>query len=230
MYDADFIFRECGFDWIPQWIDRELLFNASYDLATGEIKLYFLDAARSTIFKVSGTTITKQYDAVRFKAPPGRLSAFLGTDFDYSDLLLDTVEDDVYYILVQDTSATQYLKFFAALCRKFDVPEARLVEVVNRINKRPVKTLHECYGWKAVSLVKVPFTGGNCKLYARPFLTGNSYDLPRTAIEFLTRFHGCAETQLQERIRYLWVASELLSDRVVITTQHHALVHDGEPG
>jgi hypothetical protein len=50
--------------------------------------------------------------------------------------------------------------------------------------------------------------------------------LPRKAIEFLTRFHGCGEAQLQERIRYLWVASELLSDRVVITTQHHALVHE----
>jgi hypothetical protein len=229
MYDADFIFRECGFDWIPQWIDRELLFNASCDLATGEIKLYFLDAARSTIFKVSGRTITKQYDAVRFKAPPGRLSAFLGTAFDYSDLLLDTVEDDVYYVLVQDTSATQYLKFFGALCRKFDAAEGKLVEAVNRINKRQVKTLHECYNRKAVSLVKVPFVDGDCKVYARPFLTGNSYDLSRSALEFLTRFHGCSEDELQPRLRYLWVSAELRSDRVVIATQHHALVHEGEP-
>ena len=86
--------------------------------------------------------------------------------------------------------------------------------------------LQECYDCHAVSGVKVPFAGRNCKLYARPFLTANSYDLPRNAIEFLTRFHGCSEAQLQERIRYLWVASELLSDRVVITTQHHALVHE----
>jgi hypothetical protein len=82
MYDADFIFRECGFDWIPQWIDRELLVQRVLRPCHGEIKLYFLDAARSTIFKVSGRTITKQYDAVRFKAPPGRLSAFLGTAFE----------------------------------------------------------------------------------------------------------------------------------------------------
>jgi hypothetical protein len=226
MYDADFIFGECGFDWIPPWIDRNLLFNASYDLGTGEIKLYFLDAAKSTIFKVSGKTITKQYDALRFRAPPARLSEFLGAEFDYSDLLLDTVEDDVYYVLMEDTSQPQYLKFFRALCEKFDISEERLIAVVNKINERQVKTLHECYGRKAVSGVKVPFLGRNCKLYARPFLTGNSYELSRGALKFLTRFHGCSEAQLQPRIRYLWVASELLSDRVVVTTQHHALVHE----
>ena len=226
MYDAEFIFGECGFDWIPPWIDRELLFNASYDLATGEIKLYFLDAAKTTIFKVSGRTITKQYDAVHFRAPPARLSEYLGTEFDYSDLLLDTVEDDVYYVLVEDTSSPQYRKFFRALCEKFGVSEERLIEVVNKINKRQVKNLRECYGCRALSLVKVPFVDRNCKLYARPFLTGNSYELSRNALEFLTRFHGCSETQLPPRIRYLWVASELLSERVVITTQHHALVHE----
>ena len=226
MYDAAFVFGECGFDWIPQWIDRKLLFNASYDLGSGEIKLYFLDAARTTIFKVSGRTITKQYDAVRSSAPPGRLSEFLGAEFDYSDLLLDTVEGDVYYVLLEGTSRPQYFKFLRALCSKFGASEERLIEVVNRINKRQVTSLQECYDCHAVSGVKVPFAGRNCKLYARPFLTANSYDLPRNAIEFLTRFHGCSEAQLQERIRYLWVASELLSDRVVITTQHHALVHE----
>jgi hypothetical protein len=225
MYDAEFIFKECGFDWIPPSIDRNLLFNASYDLGTGEIKLYFLDATKSTILKVSGKTITKQYDAVCFKAPPARLSAFLGAEFNYSDLLLDTVEDDVYYILLEGTSAAQYLKFLRALCQKFDVPEQRLVEVVNRINKRQVKTLHECYGWKTVSGVKVPFSAGNCKLYARPFLTGNSYEFSPAALEFLIRFHACSEAELPQRIRHLWVSSELHSERVVITTQHHALVH-----
>ena len=136
------------------------------------------------------------------------------------------MEDDVYYVLLEGTSRAQYLRFLRALCRKFGTTEERLIEVVNRINKRQVSSLQECHGYRAVSGVKVPFLGRNCKLYARPFLTGNSYDLPRKAIEFLTRFHGCAETELQERIRYLWVASELLSDRVVITTQHHALVHE----
>lgn len=224
-YDSEFIFGECGFDWIPEWIDRRLLFNVSYDLGTGEIKLYFLDAARSTIFKVSGRTITKQYDAVRFNAPPVRLSEFLGAEFDYSDLLLDTVEDDVYYVLLEDTSAAQYLKFFHALSEKFGASEERLIEVINRINKRQVSNLRECHRRTAVSGVKVPFVGRNCKLYARPFLTGNSYELSPGAREFLTRFHGCSAEELPSRIRYLWVASELLSERVVITTQHHALVH-----
>jgi hypothetical protein len=224
-YDAKFIFEECGFDWIPPWIDRKLLFNASYDLATGEIKLYFLNAEKSTIFKVSGKTITKQYDAVRFDAPSARLSEFLGAAFDYSDLLLDTVEDDIYYVLMEDTSRPQYLKFLRALCAKFGVSEDRLIEVVNKINKHQVTSLRECYIRKAVSGVKVPFAGTNCKLYARPFLTGNSYELSRNALDFLTHFHGCSENELRPRIRYLWVASELLSDRVVITTQHHELVH-----
>lgn len=226
MYDAGYIFGECGFDWIPPWIDRGLLFNASYDLGSGEIKLYFLDAARSTIFKVSGKRITKQYDAVRFRAPTARLSEFLGVEFDYFDLLLDTVEDDAYYVLVENTSAPQYEEFFQALCTKFGVLESRLIEVVNRINRRQVASLHECRRRKAVSLVKVPFGNRTCKLYARPFLTGNSYDLSRDALMFLTRFHGCSESELQPRIRHLWVASELSSDRIVISTQQHKLVHD----
>ena len=225
-YNRDFIFRECGFDWLPPSIDRELLFNASYDLGTGEVKLYFLDSKRTTIFKVSGRNITRQYDAVSFRAPPARLSAFLEADFDYSDLLLDTVEEDVYYLLVENTSAKQYVKFFDALCRKFSCAEERLLQAVNRINLRRAKTIYECYAWKAISLVKVPFAGGECKVYARPFLTGNSYELSRPAIEFLTRFHGCAEAELPPRIRYLWVSSELGTDRIVITTQHHALVHN----
>ncbi|OGA16076.1 MAG: hypothetical protein A3I63_02710 [Betaproteobacteria bacterium RIFCSPLOWO2_02_FULL_66_14] len=226
MYDAEFIFGECGFDWIPPWIDRRLLFNASYELGTGEIKLYFLDAARSTIFKISGKSITKQYDALRFNAPPARLSAFLGAEFDYFDLLLDTVEDDAYYVLVENTSAAQYLKFFAAVCGKFGATESRLIEVASRINRRRVENLRECHRRKAVSLVKVPFVDPNCKLYARPFLTGNGYDLSHEALAFLTRFHGCGEAELQPRIRHLWVASELLSERVVISTQQHSLVHD----
>jgi len=53
--------------------------------------------------------------------------------------------------------------------------------------------------------------------------------LSRRALEFLTRFHGCSEAKLQPRLRYLWVSSELRSDRVVIATQQHALVHEGEP-
>jgi hypothetical protein len=78
---------------------------------------------------------------------------------------------------VQDTSATQYLKFFGALCREIRRCGGKLVEAVNRINKRQVKNPSRVLNRKAVSLVKVPFVDGDCKVYARPFLTGNSYDL-----------------------------------------------------
>src|SRR5688572_20047907 len=106
-YDLDFVFRECGFDWVPEDIDRNLLFNVSYDLKTREMKLYVLAPGRDFIYKIGANTITKQYDAVTHGADPARLSEFLGADLDYQDLLLDTVEDDVYYLFVEDSSAAQ---------------------------------------------------------------------------------------------------------------------------
>lgn len=224
-FNAEFIFRECGFDWVPHYIDRDLLFNVSYDLQTGEMKLYVLARSRDFIYKISANAISKQYDAVMHGADPSRLSEFLGTDFDFQDLLLDTVEDDVYYVFVEESSAPQCLRFFRALCEKFGVTEGALVSAITRINRRSIDSLDECCARKAVSLIKVPFTGAGCKVYSRPLLMGNGYDLSAEAVAFLTRLYDCRQEALAVHLRHLWVSSELTSERIVISTQHHDLVH-----
>lgn len=224
-YNQEFIFRECGFDWVPEYVDRNLLFNVSYDLQNDEVKLYVLARSRDFMYKISANAIVKQYDALMHGADPSRLSQFLGADFDYQDILLDTVEDGVYYLFVEDSTAAQYRKFFRTLCDKFGVTEGRLLSAVNRINRRHSDNLDECSARKAVSLVKVPLLDAGCKVYSRPFLTGNDYELSSKTITFLTRLYDCEEKSLRAHVRHLWVASELHSDRIVISTQHHELVH-----
>ena len=66
VYSKAFLFEECGFDWVPDDIDRALLFNLSYDLGSGEVKLYILDESRRFLHKVSRGGITWQHEAVEF--------------------------------------------------------------------------------------------------------------------------------------------------------------------
>ena len=224
-YNHDFIFGECGFDWLPDYIDRDLLFNVSCDLQSGEVKLYVLARSKDFIYKISRNSISKQYDAEAYGANPARLSEFLGARFDYDDLLLDTVEDDVYYMLIEDSSAPQYVRFLRALCVKFGVTEQRLVTTINKVNKRGIKNLEESCTYKAISLVKVPFLNIDCKIYSRPFLTGNGYELNENATAFLAKVYGCPKQDISAHLQHLWVAAELTSDRIVVSTQHHSLVH-----
>ena len=120
---------------------------------------------------------------------------------------------------------SDYISFINAVCRKYGIKKSRFIEVVNRINKRQIENIYESFLIKAVSGIKVPFLTNDCKIYSRPFKLGNSYVLGEKAVHFLTRLYNCDERNLEAHIRYLWVSSELFSDRVVLTTQYHELVH-----
>ena len=58
MYDVSFIFDECGFGELPAEIDRDRLYNVSYELGSGEIKLYVLDQSERFLYKISRSAIT----------------------------------------------------------------------------------------------------------------------------------------------------------------------------
>ncbi len=225
VHSKQFIFEECGFDWIPDYIDRDRLYNVSFNTCTGEIKLYLLDESGTFLYKVSTEGITKQTGAEDIGAERSRLSEFLDYDFNYHDILLDTVEGDTYYVYIEESSPLQYTKFLAAVCRKYGIEEQDLIQVVNGINATPVTDLRQCSLRKAVSLVKVPFSNRRCKLYSRPFNTGDGYPLNERTVKFLTRVHDCTERELRKFIRHLWVSSELFTDRIVVTTQYHQLHH-----
>ncbi|MBS3952355.1 MAG: hypothetical protein KGZ88_05345 [Methylomicrobium sp.] len=225
MYNNDFIFKECGFDWLPDYLIKDNLFNVSYDIDTEVIKLYILDETKSFLYKISQEGISKQYEALKFKADPSRLSAFLGVEFDDRTIQIDTVEDNVYYLYIEEAPHADYTGFLDTVCSKFGISKSRFLDTVNRINKRQITNMFECFKYRAVSGVKVPFESDNCKLYSRPFKLGNGYELNDKAKQFMTRLYGCDESDLESRLEYLWVSSELLTNRIVLTTQYHELVH-----
>ncbi|HEX8524819.1 MAG TPA: hypothetical protein VF669_21385 [Tepidisphaeraceae bacterium] len=220
-YNLDFVYKKCGFDWIPPQINRALLLNVSYDFGDRSIKLYVHDEARQFVYKIDQSrTITRQYrgDAAGAGADPRRLSEFLGDRFDDSDIPIDAVEGDVYYPLIENSSATAYIRFLDRLCLKFEVPKSQLVEVASRINRQPVANIFECCTRRAISMIKVPTRGGQPKLYSRPFLTGNGFDLPEHSQSFLCRLYDCQLSDLPNHLRFSWVFSEISTSRVGLAT------------
>jgi hypothetical protein len=228
MYDKDFIFKECGFDWLPPEVNRDLLFNVSYELGSGEVKLYILDEGRRFLHKVSRGGVTRQ--CVGTGADPAPLAKFLGTDFDFAQLVIDTVEGDVYYLYIEEASPPQYVKLLDCVCLRCRVPHDRFVQAVNRINRRPIDSFLQCCANRAVSGIKVPLTAGQPRIYSRPFLTGNGYDLPAPAAAFLARLYACPAADLASRLTHLWVSAELLTGRMVLTTQYDELIHGARRG
>lgn len=225
VYDLNFVRRECGVDGLPDFIDLNRLFNVSFEPANGTVKLYVLDETGSFLYKIGLSSITRQYDATTVEVNLELLQKHLGFYFNSNDIIIDTVEGHNYYLYIEDSSPRQYIELLKALCRRAGIPESRLIEVVNRINGRPVENLFECMVRRAVSGVRIPLDDGQIKLYARPFLLGGGFPLDPRATRFLARLHGCREDALTPHLRYLWVSSELLTDRLVLTTQFHQLRH-----
>ena len=224
-YDAAFAFEACGVDAPPSESDRRRLFNVSYDLATREVKLYLLSDDGSSLSKVSRLEVTTQTSGALAPDAETRLAGFLACDIDFTEIILDTVEDDVFYVYIERAAASHYVHFLESLCRRFGYGMDHLVRIANRINTRQIASLYECMQARSISGLKIPLEDGYCKAYARPFLTGNGFVLPDHAAEFLARLHRCCTSDLLPRLTHLWVSAEFDSDRVVLTTQRHALLH-----
>lgn len=220
-YNLDFVFNECGFDWLGPDINRALLLNVSYCFRDRSLKLYIHDSSREFVYKIDQSrTITRQYrgDSVGAQADPARLSKFLADTFDYDDVLIDAVEGDTFYLLIENSSASQYIKLLDRLCLKYAFPKSRVVDTVNRINSRAVGNIFECFTRRAISMIKIPMGGGEPKFYARPFLTGNGFDLPDDAERFLCRLYDCQPRDLKKLLRYSWISTGVSSDRIVLAT------------
>lgn len=229
MYDLPFIFDACGFGWVPPEIRHDLLYNVSYEPGVGTIKLYVLDESRRFLHKISQDgRIVRQYEARAAGADTARLERFLGASFDFNDLLIDTVEDDSFYLLIESTTPSQYIHFLTHLCEACRITRRQFVDAVNRINARPVENIHECCMQRAVSGVRVDLAGRRGKIYARPFLTGSGFDLGADTLAFLQRLFGTDAAGLREPLQHVWVASDLPSARVVVVTQRPGLLGSAE--
>jgi len=225
MYDLPFIFDECGFGWVPPEIDRTLLYNVSYEPASGEIKLYVLDESRMFLHKIDRSgTIVRQHSVTAVGADEARLERFLGSAFAFNDVLIDTVEGDSYYLLLEKTSPSEYIKFLTLFVEACGITRGQFVDAVNRINRRPVGNVHECCLQRAVSGARVDVTGGGGKIYSRPFRMGNGFDPDAGTWQFLMRLYDCDMAGLAQPLEQLWVATDLRQPRVVVGTQREGLL------
>lgn len=227
MYDLKFLFEECGFGNLPSYIERRRLFNVSFEPGTGDVKLYVLDRTERFVYKVSAEGITRQYagDDVEHGGDPRVLVRHLGRRLDFDRIVIDAVEGDVYYLYIEDAGMDQRLRLVEALCATYDVTPECFLATANGINRRQFASVAESLAHHAVSLVKVPLSGRDVKLYSRPFHSGNGFDIDVKTRRFLLRAHGCGETELPALLKHAWVARELHSDRLLLVTQHHSLLH-----
>jgi len=227
MYDLNFVFGGCGFDNLPFYIERERLFNVSFEPETGRVKLYVLDRSERFLYKVSATGITRQYagDDPDHGGYPGRLMRRLGRRVDPRQIVIDAVEEDIYYLYLDDAGVEECLHLVNALCRTFQVTEDRFLETMRSINKRQFSTVAEGLGAHAISLVKVPLSKRGLKIYSRPFHSRNGFDLDDRTREFLCRLYNCEQEHLPALLRFAWVARDVLTDRLLVVTQNHALLH-----
>lgn len=225
MYNLPFIFEECGFGWVPPWIDRELLYNVSYEPASGEIKLYVLDESRSFLHKISRSgTIIRQYEAGAAGVDGTHLERFLGATFDWRDLWIDTVEGDSHYLLIEKTQPSEYIRFLTLFVEACRISRGQFVDAVNRINRRPVGNIFDCCMQRAVSGARVDVGGGGGKIYSRPFRTQNGFEADASTWQFLMRLHDCDMAGLAKPLQHLWVATDLHSPRVVVVTQQEGML------
>jgi len=225
MYNLAFIFEECGFGWVPSEIDRSLLYNVSYEPGSAEIKLYVLDKSRRFLHKIDRSgTIVRQHAALAAGADGTRLERFLGSAFNFDDVLIDTIEGDSYYLLLEKSSPSEYIKFLTMFVEACQITRVQFVDAVNRINQRPVGNIFECCMQRAVSGARVDLAGGGGKIYSRPFRIGNGFEPDAGTWEFLMRLYGCDRAGLAEPLQHLWVATDLQSPRVVVVTQRAGML------
>ncbi|MEH6442869.1 MAG: hypothetical protein V7784_03145 [Oceanospirillaceae bacterium] len=227
MYDLAFIYPYAGITTLPAEIDRSKLFNVSIDIETGAIKLYILDSTLRSLYKVSKTGISQQYsgDDSEFGADPRRLNSFLGAQFDYHQITIDAVEGDTYYVYMEGGSGPQYYQFLHSYCQRFNITTAQLLNKVSSINNCKFEDLEQCCRARAISMLRIPLDASESKIYAQPFLYGNGFMLnPRTE-QFLLQLFSCKSNELLAKLKYAWLAVELTTNRTLLVTQHHKLLH-----
>lgn len=234
MYNLDFIYDHSGLSDLPAEIDRGRLFNVSFDISSGDIKLYILDRSERFAYKVSQAAITRQYsgDDAEFGGSEARLNRFLGAEFDYRQIVIDAVEGDSYYVDLQGARGREFLRFVRSYCQRFNISEQQLVAKAGLINHRRYDDLEHCYRERAIAMLRIPLAGGDSKVYALPFLQGGSGDstlqLNARTLDFLSKLYDCSPEQLPPRLQHLWLVTEINGDRTLVVTQYHELLHRAE--
>ena len=156
----------------------------------------------------------------------GRLEWHLKCKLLEREIVIDAVEDETYYVYLDDGGVEQSLLFLSALCRTHGLTENAVLQSINAVCGNSYANIAAALTEHAVSLVKVPLAGGGVKVYARPFLRGRRFPLDQKAKHFLCRLLACGEGELEPQLKHLWVTKEIGADAIAIVTQRHELLHD----
>jgi len=209
---------------LPEYLDLNLLFNVAYSLDNSRIKLYVLATEKSFLYKCSQDgRISRQYDAAKTKINIERLDNFLGCRLDYRDLVIDTVEENIYYLYCEESGFEQTVRLLEKLQAVYRINSADFFEAVSYLNDRKIVSYSDLYDHRAVSMVKISLCDQNFKIYARPFQTGNNFNLPPNARDFLSGIYDCNKDALPGYISNLWIAYNFGNGQTVISTQNDQL-------
>ncbi|MFP4681960.1 MAG: hypothetical protein ACLFQB_15920, partial [Chitinispirillaceae bacterium] len=107
---------------IPDFMKWEKLFNVAYCLDTEQLKLYFMADEKTFLYKcpLEGE-VTRQYDAARADVDIEKLDRFLDCELNYGDLVLDTVQENIYYIYCEESGFEQTVRLLEILLDKFGI-------------------------------------------------------------------------------------------------------------
>jgi len=227
MYNLNYIYAYADITSLPAGIDRTKLFNVSFDIDTGESKLYILDSSERFAYKVSKRGISRQYSGAdpECGADPRRLNTFLGEQFDYRQITIDAVEGDTYYVYMEEGTGPEYHRFINSYCQRFNISTAQLLSKVSRVNNRKFSDLEQCRRARAISMLRIPLDTSESKVYAQPFLYGDGFPLNKRTHAFLLKLFACETAALQSKLKHVWVVTEMTTDRTLLVTQYHDLLH-----
>ncbi len=230
MYNLEFIYQYADLNFLPPEIERNRLFNVSFDIDNGDTKLYILDKSQRFAYKVSKSGISKQYSAAapEFLACQQRLNVFLGKQLNYRQITIDAVEGNSYYVYLNDTKRTEYQRFINSYCSRFNISLELLLSKAGHINNRTFNDLNECFKSKGISMIRVPLDAPESKLYAQPFLYSRGYPLNQRTEAFMLKLHQCTIEQLPTLLKHSWVVTDMSQDRTLVVTQNHELLHVAE--
>ncbi len=232
---------------LPDYINWELLYNIGYCLDNESMKLYIVGDKKYFyfIYKCSQDgKITKQFNASKVEVDIEQINSYLGgklkfsaglrfgrnkADKNYDHLIIDTLEEDNYYVYCEESSFEQTIRFFEALALKYSVKAEDFFRVVSELNSRTISCFSDIYDYKAVSMVKVTLRDNNFKIYARPYKNGNNYVLTEKAKEFLLKLYDCSREKLKNHIMNLWVSYNFGKKQTTISTQNDGINRLLEP-
>lgn len=222
-YNLNFI-RQAFNQQLPDYLDLNLLFNVAYCLNSGGIKLYILAKEMSFLYKCSQNgRISKQYDAAKTKVDIEKLDNFLGCQLDYRDLVIDTVEENIYYLYCEESGFEQTVRLLEKLQTIYRVSSTDFFQAASYLNDRQISCYADLYDYHAVSMVKISLCDQNFKIYAHPFQTDNNFNLPPNAVDFLSGVYDCYAEELTGHIRNLWIAYNFGNGQTVISSQNDQL-------